>query len=53
MFNVSAWKFVSHELSLIVAYALALPMGWNREREERSTGSTLSPCCHGRLWLRW
>ena len=27
-----------HLAALLIAYALALPIGWNREREERSAG---------------
>lgn len=32
-----------HLLALAIAYALALPIGWNREREERSAGLRTSP----------
>lgn len=34
---------VSHLVSLAVAYLLALPIGWNREREERSAGLRTFP----------
>jgi putative Mg2+ transporter-C (MgtC) family protein len=32
-----------HLLALLVAYALAVPIGWNREREERSAGLRTFP----------
>lgn len=34
---------LSHLISLAVAYCLALPIGWNREREERSAGVRTFP----------
>lgn len=34
---------VAHLVSLGVAYLLALPIGWNREREERSAGLRTFP----------
>jgi putative Mg2+ transporter-C (MgtC) family protein len=34
---------LSHLVSLVVAYLLALPIGWNREREERSAGLRTFP----------
>ena len=34
---------LSHIISLVVAYLLALPIGWNREREERSAGLRTFP----------
>jgi putative Mg2+ transporter-C (MgtC) family protein len=34
---------LSHLVSLAVAYALALPIGWNREQEERSAGIRTFP----------
>ena len=34
---------LSHLVSLAVAYMLALPIGWNREREERSAGLRTFP----------
>lgn len=30
MSNMSAWEVLSHVVSLAIAYALALPIGWNR-----------------------
>lgn len=32
-----------HALALLIAYLLALPIGWNREREERSAGLRTFP----------
>lgn len=34
---------LSHLVALAVAYALALPIGWNREQEERSAGVRTFP----------
>jgi putative Mg2+ transporter-C (MgtC) family protein len=34
---------LSHLVVLMVAYALALPIGWNREKEERSAGLRTFP----------
>lgn len=34
---------LSHLVELMVAYVLALPIGWNREREERSAGLRTFP----------
>jgi putative Mg2+ transporter-C (MgtC) family protein len=34
---------LSHLVMLLVAYALALPIGWNREKEERSAGLRTFP----------
>lgn len=34
---------LSHLISLAVAYALALPIGWDREKEERSAGVRTFP----------
>lgn len=36
-------KALSHLIMLAVAYVLALPIGWNREREERSAGLRTFP----------
>ena len=38
-----AWKVLSHLVTLVVAYALALPIGYNREREERTAGIRTFP----------
>ena len=40
---MSVWEVFSHLVNLAVAYALALPIGWNREREERSAGIRTFP----------
>lgn len=32
-----------HAIALLIAYLLALPIGWNREREERSAGLRTFP----------
>ena len=39
----NADEALSHLITLAVAYALALPIGWNREREERSAGLRTFP----------
>jgi len=39
----NAQEAVSHLIALAVAYVLALPIGWNREREERSAGLRTFP----------
>jgi putative Mg2+ transporter-C (MgtC) family protein len=39
----NAEEALSHLIYLMVAYALALPIGWNREREERSAGLRTFP----------
>ena len=31
-------QMLSHLMNLVIAYVLALPIGWNREQEERSAG---------------
>lgn len=36
-------RAVAHLVALAVAYVLALPIGWNREREERSAGLRTFP----------
>jgi putative Mg2+ transporter-C (MgtC) family protein len=36
-------SFVPHLVALGVAYGLALPIGWNREREERNAGLRTFP----------
>lgn len=40
---MNVWEVLSHVVNLVVAYALALPIGWNREREERSAGIRTFP----------
>lgn len=39
----SWWEAVTHILSLGAAYLLALPVGWDREKEERSAGIRTFP----------
>ena len=43
--NIGAERFdvLPHFIALTIAYALALPLGWNREREERSAGIRTFP----------
>lgn len=41
--SMASWETVSHLINLAVAYILALPIGWNREREERSAGIRTFP----------
>ncbi|MBI2770432.1 MAG: MgtC/SapB family protein [Burkholderiales bacterium] len=43
MSSLNLWEVLSHVISLVVAYLLALPIGWNREREERSAGIRTFP----------
>ncbi|WP_422035575.1 MgtC/SapB family protein [Reyranella sp.] len=40
---MASWETLSHLINLAVAYVLALPIGWNREREERSAGIRTFP----------
>lgn len=37
------FNVIPHLIALAVAYALALPIGWNREKEERSAGLRTFP----------
>lgn len=39
----SWWEALSHVVSLALAYALALPVGWDREKDERSAGIRTFP----------
>jgi putative Mg2+ transporter-C (MgtC) family protein len=43
MFNADQFNLLPHFISLAIAYALALPIGWNREQEERSAGLRTFP----------
>ena len=43
IFSMNAWEALSHLGSLSIAYALAFPIGWNRESEERSAGIRTFP----------
>lgn len=39
----ASFDFFPHLIALSVAYILAIPIGWNREREERSAGLRTFP----------
>lgn len=41
--GVDTGRALSHLVYLMVAYILALPIGWNREKEERSAGVRTFP----------
>ena len=41
--NWDTHEALSHLLALVVAYVLALPIGWNREKEEWSAGVRTFP----------
>lgn len=41
--GVSQFNILPHLIAIIVAYLLALPIGWNREKEERSAGIRTFP----------
>ena len=41
--SLSLWEVLSHVVNLGIAYALALPIGWDREQEERSAGIRTFP----------
>lgn len=43
IFGSNPFEIVPHLAALLVAYALALPIGWNREHEERSAGLRTFP----------
>ena len=43
VFGSNPFDIVPHLTALLVAYALAIPIGWNREREERSAGLRTFP----------
>ena len=43
MIAISGWEMLSHLINLAIAYLLALPIGWNRERAERSAGIRTFP----------
>ena len=50
LFSPENLQFGPHIVALATAYFLALPIGWNREREERSAGIRTFPlvavaCC--------
>jgi putative Mg2+ transporter-C (MgtC) family protein len=43
IFGSNPFDIVPHILALVAAYLLALPVGWNREKEERSAGLRTFP----------
>jgi len=43
MFSLTLQELGTHVTSLAIAYLLALPIGWNREKEERSAGLRTFP----------
>src|SRR3546814_12228813 len=43
MFQSSWWEITTHIISLAIAYALALPVGWDRENDARSAGISTFP----------
>ena len=43
LFGADNFNLLPHLAALLLAYVLALPIGWNREREERSAGIRTFP----------
>ena len=43
IFDSNSFNILPHLVALLVAYALAVPIGWNREQEERSAGLRTIP----------
>jgi putative Mg2+ transporter-C (MgtC) family protein len=43
LFGTDHFNLLPHLVALVNAYLLALPIGWNREREERSAGLRTFP----------
>lgn len=48
--QIASFDILPHLIALSIAYVLALPIGWNREQEERSAGLRTFPlvavaCC--------
>jgi putative Mg2+ transporter-C (MgtC) family protein len=43
VFGSNPFNVLPHVVALLVAYVLAMPIGWNREREERSAGLRTFP----------
>lgn len=43
LFGPDSFNILPHFVSLALAYALAFPIGWNREHEERSAGLRTFP----------
>jgi hypothetical protein len=49
---VDVFRIIPHVVALATAYALAFPIGWNREHEERSAGLRTFPLRLGDFELR-
>lgn len=43
IFQSNPFNLLPHLAALVIAYLLAVPIGWNREREERSAGLRTFP----------
>jgi len=43
IFGADEFNLVPHAAAMLIAYALAFPIGWNREKEERSAGLRTFP----------
>ena len=43
LIGAERFDVLPHFIALVIAYALALPLGWNREKEERSAGIRTFP----------
>ena len=43
LFQFDCWEAASHLVHLLVAYGLAVPVAWNREKESRSAGIRTFP----------
>ena len=43
LFGPDQFNLLPHVVSLVIAYLLAFPIGWNREQEERSAGLRTFP----------
>ena len=43
LFGPDDFNIMPHVVALVTAYALAFPIGWNREHEERSAGLRTFP----------
>ena len=43
LLGANDFDILPHLIALAIAYALAVPIGWNREREERSAGLRTFP----------
>ena len=43
VFDANPFNILPHLVAMLAAYALAVPIGWNREREERSAGLRTFP----------